>query len=90
MVYVKWLDAAGSDDKWVQFEQLNTIHPSECETIGWLLQEENSYIVVAPTISTFKKETVIENACLHPLSIIRTTIIHLKKLRFAEENEAER
>lgn len=96
IVYVKWLDAAGGEDEacWIPLKNLKIIHPSVCETVGWLLQEEKDYIIVAPTISKFNQPSstpieIVEDCCLHPLSIIRANIIDFQIIREGKNETSE-
>ena len=44
LVYVEWIDAAGSDETWLQEVDLK---PAKIKRGGWLVRESNQAIVIA-------------------------------------------
>ena len=51
-VYIEWVDSARNND-WNTFDETDlekSFKPVECETIGWLIQETDTYIVVTQSI----------------------------------------
>ena len=50
-VLVKWLDIVGYDQGWLSLDEAREYRPSLCQTYGWVLVENESYITVVSTLS---------------------------------------
>ena len=50
-VVVRWLDIVGDDGGWLTLAEAKEYRPSLVETHGWILEENESYILVASTLS---------------------------------------
>jgi len=51
LVYVQWLDAINDDGDWVSKKHVEKLPPVKCETVGWVIDEDDSYITLVQTIS---------------------------------------
>jgi len=50
LVRVKWIDAT-TDSGWIDIDTAKNYKPIQCETVGYLLKDDEKYIVVASTVS---------------------------------------
>ena len=51
-VVVVWLDIAGKDEAWVEISEAKAMKPGRMVTSGWVLKEEENYIVLASSLDT--------------------------------------
>lgn len=56
LVLVEWLDAH-TVDPWTSFDDLMDHDTMECETVGWLLKEDDKSVVVVPHRTTVLGES---------------------------------
>lgn len=47
MTYIKWIDARGCNAEWTWQKDL-ILHPCLCESLGWVIHEDEHAIVLAP------------------------------------------
>lgn len=67
-VYVEWLDSARGYD-WTLLSDVD-FKPVECETIGWLIAETDTYITVGQTIG-YEPEQVCNTMTIPRCAITR-------------------
>jgi len=48
IVKVSWIDSRGSRDRWVELEEIKKETICQCESIGFLVHEDNEKVVVMP------------------------------------------
>lgn len=51
IVIVKWLDAFGCSSSWRERDDIEKATPSICESVGWLIKDEDDYIVLVPHVA---------------------------------------
>ena len=51
-VVVEWLDITSHDGAWLELKEAEEYVPTPMKTMGYLLKEENDYIVVVSTVAS--------------------------------------
>jgi len=69
-VVVVWLDIAGKDEAWVEISEAKSMKPGRMVTSGWILKEEENYIVLASSLDT--QEGLAGNINAIPRCVIET------------------
>ena len=69
-VVVVWLDIAGKDEAWVEISAAKAMKPGRMVTSGWVLKEEENYIVLASSLDT--QEGLAGNINAIPRCVIET------------------
>lgn len=77
-VYIKWLDHCGSN-RWIDLDNINP-NSMVCETTAWFIKETKRDLVVSHSFSEV-------NNIIDPFIIVKATIIKLRRIERAEENE---
>ena len=72
IVEVKWLDSKGVTTGWEYIDELQSLKPAECKTVGYLIERTKQYITVAQSVS--------EEQLLARITIPVCSIIKMKKL----------
>ena len=76
-VIVVWQDINSCDDAWNTEEQLKELKPAMCNTIGYLYEDNASYIKMFATYSMNDDDTIdVGDAIVIP----RGVIINMEKL----------
>ena len=50
-VYIEWVDSKSGPTEWEHLEDIETLEPVSCQSIGFLLDEKDEYKTLASTIS---------------------------------------
>jgi hypothetical protein len=50
VVYCEWVDSRGTSDGWEFIEGLEPLAPAQCKTVGFLIEETESYITLAMSL----------------------------------------
>ena len=50
-VYIEWLDSKSGPTEWEYLEDIETLNPVSCHSIGFLLEDNERYKTLASTIS---------------------------------------
>ena len=50
-VEIEWIDSKSGPNEWEYLEDLEPLHPIQCKTIGFLLEDTPEYKTIAQTIS---------------------------------------
>jgi len=48
---IKWIDSKGMTSEWEFWDDVEPLYPSECDTIGWLIDDHKNYKTLAMTYS---------------------------------------
>ena len=65
-----WLDITGKDDAWMELGEAKNMKPARIITSGWLLKENDDYIILASSLDT--KEGLAGNINSIPRCVIET------------------
>lgn len=72
-VHVTWIDAT-SDDEWTDKDEWTNIHPHTIETLGWLVEETDTHIIIC---TSYDEE---RNAIAGRWAIPRTWLMEMKEI----------
>lgn len=70
-VYIKWLDSKSASNEWEYLEEIESLKPVFCESIGFLIESNEEYKTLASTIS--------ETQILGRLTIPMQSILKIRK-----------
>lgn len=73
LVLVKWTDSMGSS-AWEHLNGRNPNPPADCQTVGWLISDKETFVEVALTLAERGGEQ--EQAC-HIMCIPRCSILSI-------------
>ena len=51
LVKVTWQDSRLPDDGWQRVDDIGEVKPTICETVGWLIRDENGLLILASSIT---------------------------------------
>ncbi len=51
LVLVTWIDALGCSSSWREKEHLKKSEPLTCKSVGWLLKDDETCVVLVPHIA---------------------------------------
>mgnify|MGYP003136170659 CR=1 FL=1 len=80
LVLVHWMDITGMDEPWGELKDAEELTPAYVTTAGWIVVEEEEYIVIASTTGT---EGEMGNLNCIPKGVVKW----LKKIEAGEEEE---
>ena len=67
MKLVTWLDIVSHDGAWMDIEEAKEYKPHPIQTVGWIIEEAEDYIVLA---SSRDNEELVGSVCAIPKSVI--------------------
>tara|TARA_Y100001972_G_C7395342_1_gene206053 strand:+ start:146 stop:424 length:279 start_codon:yes stop_codon:yes gene_type:complete len=67
---VIWWDITGKDISWLEISEARNLKPARMITSGWILKEDEEYVVVASSLDT--KEGLAGNLNAIPRCVIET------------------
>ncbi len=50
LILIEWLDSKAGPEGWEYLEDIEKIKPISCKSVGFVIDEENTYKTIAPTI----------------------------------------
>lgn len=50
-ILIKWLDSKEVINHWEHLDELEALEPAICESIGYIIENNNKFITIAQTIS---------------------------------------
>jgi len=50
-VYIEWLDSKSGPTEWEYLEDIESLQPVSCQSIGFLLEDNEKYKTLASTVS---------------------------------------
>jgi len=72
IVRAYWIDSCGFNEGWVDNQELESLRPKEIETFGYLIQHNDDYVVIAPTIGD---EQNFGSLCIPQCSVLKINIL---------------
>ena len=51
LVLIEWLDSKGTINQWEYLDEIESIKPSKCLSVGFLLEETEQYKTIAQCVS---------------------------------------
>ena len=70
---VRWTDINSYDGSWMGLEEAKALKPAPMETLGWIIQETEEYIVIASTLDG--QDDVVGNVNAIPSSVISEVLV---------------
>lgn len=53
LVIIHWLDACGGERRgWRPLKEIQDVHPAECRSVGFLIRETDTEVVICPNLAT--------------------------------------
>jgi hypothetical protein len=62
LVYVEWIDS-GRGHEWRMLDDLDDMLPAYCRSVGWIVREEEEYIVLAGNLAADAPDGKPHQAC---------------------------
>lgn len=79
LVYVTWLDHCSfTNSMWRVKEEYDALSPPLCQTVGWVLKEDDDMMVV---VQTFQEHDDFDDQFCGEMCILKTNIKTLKELK---------
>lgn len=50
LVSIKWLDSKSGPEGWEYLDSIESIKPTVCNSVGFLIDERDDYKTIAPTV----------------------------------------
>ena len=50
IVRIEWIDSKSGPKGWEYLEEIEPVEPASCESVGFLIDEKDTYKTIAPTI----------------------------------------
>jgi len=50
IVLIKWLDSKSGPSGWEYLEEIDPVEPAVCSSVGFLLEDNEDYKTIAPTV----------------------------------------
>lgn len=69
-VLVTWNDITSCDAAWMSLEEALEYTPSPIQTVGWIVEENEDYIVLVGSYSMDKEDRVFGSVCAIPKSVV--------------------
>lgn len=85
LLLIEWLDSA-SFDSWTATDTLRKLKPSACQTVGFLLSEDEDYIVLA---GSYAANSHNDSAC-GAMCIPKCCITSQREMTDAQSNDGVR
>lgn len=79
LVLVEWVDSFGCSPNWQRIEGIENLKPLRCQSVGWLVHQDDHYIVVVPHLSASDQPHVDQQGC-GDMAIPQRSILTIKSL----------
>lgn len=73
IVKIKWIDSSTAPTGWEYRDELSSLNPAICETVGYVTEKTKQYVTICSTVS--------EAQILGRITIPRKSILKINKLR---------
>lgn len=50
LVWIKWVDSKGGSVEWEFLDDIESLEPVTCQSVGFLIDDKKAYKTLAPTI----------------------------------------
>ena len=74
-VLVTWNDITSCDAAWMSLEEAVEYAPSPIKTVGWIVEDNDDYIVLGGSYSTSEDDRVCGSVCAIPRSVIESIVL---------------
>ena len=79
LVLIEWVDSFGCSPSWQRIDGLEAVKPMRCQSVGWLLYQDEQCLVVVPHLSTDQHESIEPQGC-GDMTIPRRAILSITSL----------
>ena len=69
-VLITWNDITSCDAAWMSLEEAMEYKPSPIQTLGWIIEDNEDYIVVIGSVSTEEEDRVCGSVCAIPQAVV--------------------
>ena len=69
-VLITWNDITSCDAAWMSLEEAMEYKPSPIQTLGWIIEDNEDYIVVIGSVSTEEDDRVCGSVCAIPQAVV--------------------
>ena len=69
-VLITWNDITSCDAAWMSLEEAMEYKPSPIQTLGWIIEDNEEYIVVIGSVSTEENDKVCGSVCAIPQAVV--------------------
>tara|TARA_Y100001968_G_scaffold119361_1_gene108756 strand:- start:1356 stop:1622 length:267 start_codon:yes stop_codon:yes gene_type:complete len=69
-VLITWNDITSCDAAWMSLEEAMEYKPSPIQTLGWIIEDNEDYIVVIGSVSTEENDKVCGSVCAIPQAVV--------------------
>ncbi len=67
---VTWNDITSFDGAWMSIEEALEYEPSPIQTLGWIIEDNDEYIVMIGSISVGEEDKVCGSVCAIPKTVV--------------------
>jgi hypothetical protein len=50
IVYIEWIDSKSGPSGWEHMDEIEPVEPQVCNTVGFLIDDKESFKTIAPTV----------------------------------------
>lgn len=79
LVLVEWVDSFGCSPNWQRIEGIEDLKPMRCQSVGWLVHQDDNYIVVVPHLSASDQPHIDQQGC-GDMAIPQRSILAIQSL----------
>jgi len=51
LIFLEWLDSKGITNQWEYFDEIESLKPSRCFSVGFLIEETDQYKTIAQSLN---------------------------------------
>ena len=51
LIFLEWLDSKGITNQWEYFDEIESMKPSRCFSVGFLIEETDQYKTIAQSLN---------------------------------------
>tara|TARA_Y100001973_G_scaffold28905_1_gene43607 strand:+ start:45 stop:308 length:264 start_codon:yes stop_codon:yes gene_type:complete len=74
-VLITWMDICSCDAAWMSLEDALEYCPTPIQTLGWIIEDNEEYVVVVSSYSTEEDDRVFGSVCAIPRSVIESVVV---------------
>ena len=71
-VLITWVDICSCDAAWMSLADALEYRPTPIQTLGWVIEENDEYIVVVSSYSVEEEDRVFGSVCAIPRDVIES------------------
>ncbi len=71
-VEIEWIDSKSGPDGWERWDDLDSLEPVKCKTVGYLVENTDEYKILASAIS---ENQVLGRIAIPSVCVLKTTVL---------------